>query len=151
MTLPAADKQVAPAAPWVGFLAMCTGMFMAILDIQIVAGSLPEIQTALAIPLDRLSWIQTAYLIAEIIAIPLTSRLTRLLSLGGLFVAAMTGFVAGSAGCGLSGGLAVLIAFRAVQGFCGGMLIPPSLPRYSFCSQNARASSPPRWPACSPS
>ena len=124
MTLSAAKEQVAPAAPWVGFLAMCAGMFMAILDIQIVASSLPEIQTALVIPLDRLSWIQTAYLIAEIIAIPLTSRLTRLLSLGGLFVAAMTGFVAGSAGCGLSGGLAVLIAFRAVQGFCGGMLIP---------------------------
>ena len=103
---------------------MCAGMFMAILDIQIVASSLPEIQTALAIPLDRLSWIQTAYLIAEIVAIPLTSRLTRLLSLGGLFVAAMTGFVAGSTGCGLSGRFAVLIAFRAVQGFCGGMLIP---------------------------
>ena len=103
---------------------MCAGMFMAILDIQIVASSLPDIQTALAIPLDRLSWIQTAYLIAEIVAIPLTGRLTRLLSLGGLFVAAMTGFVAGSIGCGLSGGFAVLIAFRAVQGFCGGMLIP---------------------------
>ena len=92
MTLSAAKEQVVPAAPWVGFLAMCAGMFMAILDIQIVASSLPEIQTALVIPLDRLSWIQTAYLIAEIIAIPLTGRLTRLLSLGGLFVAAMTGF-----------------------------------------------------------
>ena len=111
-------------ARWAGFLAMCGGMFMAILDIQIVASSLPNIQTALAIPLDRLSWIQTSYLIAEIVAIPLTSRLTRLLPLGGLFAAAMIGFVAASVGCGLSSGFAALISFRIVQGFCGGMLIP---------------------------
>ncbi|MGE0257495.1 MAG: DHA2 family efflux MFS transporter permease subunit [Alphaproteobacteria bacterium] len=124
MAVSVGEEPGVPAAPWIGFTAMCAGMFMAILDIQIVASSLTDIQTALAIPLDRLSWIQTAYLIAEIVAIPLTSRLTRLLSIGGLFVAAMTGFVAGSIGCGLSGGFAVLIAFRAVQGFFGGMLIP---------------------------
>jgi MFS transporter, DHA2 family, multidrug resistance protein len=51
---------------------MSIGMFMAVLDIQIVASSLPEIQSALQIPLDRLGWIQTAYLSAEIVAIPLT-------------------------------------------------------------------------------
>ena len=76
---------------WIGFLAMCLGMFMAVLDIQIVASSLPDIQTAFGIPLDLLSWVQTAYLIAEIIAIPLTARLTRLLSLRGLFVVAISG------------------------------------------------------------
>ena len=55
---------------------MCLGMFMAILDIQIVATSLPTIQRALAIAPDQMSWIQTAYLIAEIIAIPLTGWMT---------------------------------------------------------------------------
>ena len=49
------------------------GMFMAILDIQIVASSLPEIQAGLGIALDQLSWVQTAYLMAEIVAIPLTA------------------------------------------------------------------------------
>ena len=57
---------------WIGFTAMAVGMFMAILDIQIVASSLPEIQAGLEIPLNRLSWVQTAYLMAEIDAIPLT-------------------------------------------------------------------------------
>ena len=47
---------------WAGFIAMSIGMFMAVLDIQIVASSLPEIQSALRIPLDRLGWVQTAYL-----------------------------------------------------------------------------------------
>jgi MFS transporter, DHA2 family, multidrug resistance protein len=113
-----------PCAHWLGFIAMCVGMFLAILDIQIVASSLPEIQTALTIPLDQLSWVQTAYLIAEVVAIPLTSRLTRLLTLGGLFAAAITGFVAASLGCGLSGDFIELVFFRVLQGFCGGALIP---------------------------
>ncbi|MBV8653397.1 MAG: DHA2 family efflux MFS transporter permease subunit [Alphaproteobacteria bacterium] len=103
---------------------MCTGMFMAVLDIQIVASSLPDIQAGLGIPLDWLSWIQTAYLIAEIIAIPLTGWLTRLLSLRGLFLMAIAGFTLASAGCAASPSFAPLIVFRIVQGFCGGALIP---------------------------
>ena len=56
----------------IGFAMMCVGMFMAILDVQVVATSLPTIQSALDIPPDQMSWVQTAYLIAEVIAIPLT-------------------------------------------------------------------------------
>ncbi len=125
--LPAATAAAAagrPVAIWAGFLAMCLGMFMAILDIQIVASSLPEIQAAFAIPLDRLSWVQTAYLVAEVVAIPLTARLTRLLSLRGLFAGAVAGFTLASVGCALSTDFAALIAFRTAQGFCGGAVIP---------------------------
>ena len=103
---------------------MCLGMFMAILDIQIVASSLPEIQAAFDIPLDRLSWVQTAFLIAEVVAIPLTARLTRLMSLRGLFVSAVAGFTLASVGCALSHDFATLILFRTIQGFCGGIVIP---------------------------
>lgn len=73
--LPAADLLSGVRTPfsvWVGFVAMCAGMFMAILDVQVVATSLPTIQSALEIDPDRMSWIQTAYLIAEVVAIPLT-------------------------------------------------------------------------------
>ncbi len=78
------------AATWLGFSLMCLGMFMAILDIQVVATSLPTIQHALAIAPDAISWIQTTYLIAEIIAIPLTGWLTRVMTLRWLFVSAVT-------------------------------------------------------------
>jgi MFS transporter, DHA2 family, multidrug resistance protein len=114
----------APAATWAGFSLMCLGMFMAILDIQVVATSLPAIQDALKISPDAMSWIQTAYLIAEIIAIPLTGLLTRALTLRWLFVTAITLFTLASLGCALSGDFASLIAFRVVQGFAGGTLIP---------------------------
>ncbi len=83
---------------WLGFLLMCLGMFMAILDIQVVATSLPAIQQALDISRDAMSWIQTAYLIAEITAIPLTGWLTRVLTLRWLFVAAISLFTAASIG-----------------------------------------------------
>ena len=109
---------------WVGYVAMCIGMFMAILDIQVVASSLTNIQNALHIPDDKISWIQTAYLMAEVIAIPLTGMLTRALSLRWMFVAATAGFTLASIGCALCTGSDPLIALRVVQGFCGGMLIP---------------------------
>ena len=112
------------AALWLGFAAMCVGMFMAVLDVQVVASSLTAIQTALHIPLDRLGWIQTAYLMAEVVAIPLTGILTRALSLRILFAAATLGFIIASWACALSSGFDVLIAARVVQGFFGGMLIP---------------------------
>ena len=55
---------------WVGFGAMCLGMFMAVLDIQVVATSLPAIQAALDMRPDQMSWLQASYLIAEVVAIP---------------------------------------------------------------------------------
>jgi MFS transporter, DHA2 family, multidrug resistance protein len=123
------DRQEPPSgAPaiktWAGFLLMCLGMFMAILDIQVVATSLPAIQQALEISQDAMSWIQTAYLIAEVVAIPLTGLFTRVLTLRGLFTTAVALFTLASIGCAFSGSLAVLLAFRVLQGFAGGVLIP---------------------------
>lgn len=113
-----------PARAWIAFFALCLGMFMAILDIQIVATSLPDIQASLKISANRLSWIQTAYLIAEVIAIPLTGFLARALSTRWLFTGATLGFTIASAFCASATGFADLVFWRSVQGFCGGVLIP---------------------------
>lgn len=125
--IPAAETQAsasASAAIWTGFAMMCLGMFMAILDVQVVATSLPTIQQALGIAQEQMSWIQTAYLIAEIISIPLTGVLTAMLTMRWLFVAAVSLFTLASVGCAASAGFASLIACRIVQGFAGGALIP---------------------------
>ncbi|MBW9114013.1 DHA2 family efflux MFS transporter permease subunit [Rhizobium cauense] len=115
----------APSAVlWVGFIAMCIGMFMAILDVQVVATSLPTIQQAINIDPDQMSWIQTVYLIAEVVAIPLTGLLTRVLTMRWLFVASIGLFVVASAGCAASNNFGELIAWRILQGFSGGTLIP---------------------------
>jgi len=123
VTLSENDASV-PFSAWMGFVAMCVGMFMAILDIQVVASSLPNLGNALAIPQDRLSWIQTCYLISEIIAIPLTGFLTRVFTVRWLFAGATLGFTLASIGCAASPGFAALATFRTIQGFFGGALIP---------------------------
>ncbi len=103
---------------------MCVGMFMAILDIQVVATSLPTIQGALGIARDQMSWLQTAYLVAEVIAIPLTGFLTRLLTMRWMFIITVSIFTLASIGCAVSTSFAMLMGWRVVQGFSGGTLIP---------------------------
>src|SRR6186713_2418734 len=86
---------LAPAAPALGelsegrkifaFAVMCVGFFIALLDIQIVAASLKDIGGGLSAGADELSWIQTSYLIAEIIVIPLSGWLSRVMSTRWLF------------------------------------------------------------------
>ena len=115
---------VASVSTSIGFAMMCVGMFMAILDVQVVATSLPTIQSALDIPPDQMSWVQTAYLCAEVVAIPLTGLLTRLFSMCWLFVLSISVFTIASVGCAVSGNFPVLIAWRVLQGFSGGTLIP---------------------------
>lgn len=112
------------AGSWLGFTTMCVGMFMAILDIQIVAAALPKLSQALPAPLDRLSWIQTAYLITEVIAIALSGRLARALSTRGVFTLGIGGFALASLGCALSQSFLPLVIWRCFQGFCGGVVIP---------------------------
>jgi MFS transporter, DHA2 family, multidrug resistance protein len=109
---------------WLGFATMCVGMFMAILDVQIVATSLPNIQSALEIEPDQMSWVQTAYLIAEVIAIPLTGLLMRMLTMRWLFVGAISVFTIASIGCAASNSFGTLIGWRIIQGLAGGTLIP---------------------------
>ena len=108
----------------IGFIAAVFGMFMAILDIQIVASSLNEIQAGVSASSDEISWVQTAYLIAEIVMIPLSGMLSRILSTRIAFAISSAGFTLASLGCALAGSIEQLIVLRAIQGFMGGAMIP---------------------------
>jgi MFS transporter, DHA2 family, multidrug resistance protein len=108
----------------VPFLAMVFGMFMAILDIQIVSASLSEIQAGLGASADEISWVQTAYLIAEVIMIPLSGYLSRAFSTRWVFAASAGGFTLMSFLCGTATSIDQMIVYRALQGFIGGGMIP---------------------------
>jgi MFS transporter, DHA2 family, multidrug resistance protein len=108
----------------IAFLAMCFGMFMAFLDIQIVSSSLAEIQAGLSASSDEIPWVQTSYLIAEVIAIPLSGFLSRALGTRILFATAAAGFTAASVMCGFSSSINDMIVWRAIQGFIGGGMVP---------------------------
>ncbi len=128
-TLAAAPPAAAPAdkvplSRVFAFLAMVFGMFMAILDIQIVSASLAEIQAGLSASADEISWVQTSYLIAEVIMIPLSGLLSRALSTRVIFTISCAGFTLMSLMCALSGSITEMIIWRSLQGFLGGAMIP---------------------------
>ena len=106
------------------FLIMVFGMFMSILDIQIVSASLAEIQAGLSASQSEVSWVQTSYLIAEVIAIPLSGFMSRALGTRLLFAISASGFTIASFFCGFASTLEQMIIWRAIQGFLGAGMIP---------------------------
>jgi DHA2 family multidrug resistance protein len=119
---PASDR--IEARRLIAFLTMVFGMFMAILDIQIVSASLTEIQAGLAASANEITWVQTAYLIAEVVMIPLSGYLSRALGTRILFAISAGGFTLASLMCGLCTSINEIIVWRAIQGFIGGGMIP---------------------------
>ena len=116
--------ELSPAARVFAFAVMCVGMFIALLDIQIVSASLRDIGGGLSAGTDEGAWVQTSYLIAEIIVIPLSGWLSRVMSTRWLFCASAVGFTAASLLCGVAWDIESMIVFRALQGFLGGSMIP---------------------------
>src|SRR3974377_1585262 len=122
----------------VPFVVMCFGGFMALLDIQIVASSLQNIGGGLSAAQDEISWVQTAYLIAEIIVIPLSGWLTRVFSTRWLFTASAAGFTATSMLCGFAWDIHSMIAFRALQGALGASMVPTMFTTSLYYFQGSR-------------
>lgn len=109
---------------WIGLVGMVFGMFMSILDIQIVNSSLQQIQAGLSATPDEITWIQTSYLIAEVIMIPLSGWLARAFSTRLVYFVSCLGFTVMSLACAFAWDLNSMIVFRALQGFFGGAMIP---------------------------
>ncbi len=106
------------------FSSMCVGFFIALLDIQIVSASLRDIGGGLSAGADETAWVQTSYLIAEIVVIPLSGWLSRVMSTRWLFCVSAAGFTATSMLCGWAWDIHSMIVFRVLQGFLGGSMIP---------------------------
>ena len=125
----AASPEIAPLLrDWIGVLAMGTGLFLAIMDVQIVTSSLTQIQGGLSASTDEIAWVQTAYLIADVVMVPMCGFMSRLLSTRVLFVIAALGFTGASVLCATATSLGEMIVYRAMQGFCGGAITPTVWP-----------------------
>ncbi len=111
---------------WAAVMGGALGAFMAILDIQVTNASLRDITGALNLSMSESGWISTAYLIAEIIVIPLTAFLSQVFGLKRYMLANCVVFLLASILCGLSWNLPSMVFCRALQGLSGGALIPLS-------------------------
>ncbi|HEY2660332.1 MAG TPA: DHA2 family efflux MFS transporter permease subunit [Caulobacteraceae bacterium] len=106
------------------FAIMAFGQFMALIDIQIVAASLNDVQAGLSAGPDEISWVQTGYLMAELVMIPFSAFLAQALSTRWLFALSAGLFTISSALCGAAWDIHSMILFRVLQGFVGGAMVP---------------------------
>ncbi|WP_312144683.1 MDR family MFS transporter [Brevundimonas sp.] len=127
MTSSTIAPEKAGLGAWLAVAAGTIGALMATLDISIVNSSLPTIQGEIGASGSEGTWIATAYLVAEIVVIPLAAWLQRVIGLRSLLLIAVSFFISFSALCGLSDTLPVMIAGRIGQGFAGGLLIPTAM------------------------
>ena len=106
------------------FGVMAFGQFMALIDIQIVAASLNDVQAGLSAGPDEISWIQTGYLMAELVMIPFAGFLAQAFSTRILFSLSAALFTLSSALCGAAWDIHSMVLFRLIQGFVGGAMVP---------------------------
>src|ERR1700730_4136967 len=109
---------------WISVLACMIGAFMAILNIQITNASLLDIEGDIGTGVDNGAWISTAYLIGEIVVIPLTDFLSRVFSFRRYLLVNAVLFPLFSIACAFTHDLGSMIVMRGLQGFAGGILIP---------------------------
>jgi DHA2 family multidrug resistance protein len=121
---PPVPSEKVDARTWIAVAAGMLGAFMAVLDIQITNSSLKDILGTLAATQQEGSWISTAYLVAEIIVIPLTALFSRVFGLRNYMIGTTAAFLLFSTLCGTAWNLPSMIVFRMLQGFTGGALIP---------------------------
>ena len=119
-------RQIEPSAltTWIAVIGATLGAFMAVLNIQIVNASLADIQGAIGAGIDDGGWISTAYLVAEIVVIPLTGWLAQVFSLRRYLLVNAVLFLLFSVACAFGAEPQQMIVLRAIQGFTGGVLIP---------------------------
>ena len=118
----AADK--ASLTTWIAVMAGMIGAFMAVLNIQITNASLLDIEGGIGTGVDNGAWVSTAYLIGEIVVIPLTGYLSRVFSFRTYIIASTFLFAMFSMACAFAHDLGSMIILRGLQGFSGGVLIP---------------------------
>ena len=99
---------------------------MELIDTSIVNVALSHMSGNLGSTLEDTSWVITAYAIANIIVIPMTSFLTNKLGRRNYYIGSIIAFTFFSAMCGLASNIWTLVAFRFLQGIGGGALLSVS-------------------------
>ena len=99
------------------------GVFMCVLDVQIVAIALPSIMHSLGAEIGQVQWIATGYVITVLSTVLLFGSLSHSIGNGRLFKAGLLLFTLSSLGCGLSATIPELILFRILQALGASMLL----------------------------
>ena len=97
-----------------------------IIDTTIVNVALPDMRGSLGATLNEVSWVITAYSLANVIIVPMTSWLSQQFGRRNYFAASVIIFTICSFLCGNATNIWELVLFRFVQGLGGGALLVTS-------------------------
>lgn len=111
---------------WVIVITAITAAIVELIDVSIVNVGLNDIAGNLGVTIEDVSWVVTAYAIANVIVIPMTSFLQRYFGRKTYYIGSIVLFAISSYGCGLSSSLPMLVLFRFLQGVGGGALLSTS-------------------------
>ena len=112
---------------WLVLAILCVGVFMLLLDGTIVNIAVPNIMTSLGTGFSEVEWVMNAYLLTFAVLLITSGRLGDLYGRKAMFMAGLSVFSLASLACGLAPSVGFLIAFRAVQGVGGAMMMPNTL------------------------
>ncbi|WP_338483561.1 MFS transporter [Streptomyces sp. SCSIO 75703] len=113
--------------PWAALSALCVGFFLIMMDTTIVSVAIPGMLADLDTDLNRVTWVNSVYLLTYAAPLLVTGRLGDHLGRKPVFLAGMAVFTAASLWCGVSGSVEMLIAARAVQGVGAALMAPQSM------------------------
>ena len=119
----ASDNRLSPEVRRAGVVVVL-GTIMAILDTTIVAVALPTLAKDFHVPVNTIQWVTTGYLLALAVVILLSGWAMHRFGGKPVYMISLILFLAGSILCGLAWSATALIAFRVLQGFGGGMIMP---------------------------
>src|SRR5258706_1142448 len=111
---------------WIIAGTVLTGTIMAVLDSSIVNVALPDMSGTMGVTIEEITWVVTAYILAQVIVMPITGLLSARFGRKRFYLASVVLFTASSMACGLAHGLGTMVLFRVLQGFGGGVLLTVS-------------------------
>lgn len=115
-----------PTHKWIIAGTVLTGTIMAVLDSSIVNVALPDMSGTLGATLEEITWVVTAYILAQVIVMPITGLLAARFGRKRFYTASVVIFTGASMACGLAHALGIMVLFRIIQGFGGGVLLTVS-------------------------
>src|SRR5262245_12698946 len=122
------------AHKWLVTVSVLTGTIMAVLDASIVNVALPSMTGTLGASVEEITWVITAYILAQVILMPITGMLSQRFGRKNVFVFSVALFTFASMLCGLARKMPLMVFFRVLQGIGGGALItiPQAILRETF-------------------
>lgn len=121
------SAEISPKQAWRGLAALCTGLFITLMDQTLVAVALPGIREDLDASINQAVWVSAVYLLTFAVPLLIAGRLGDHFGQRNVYLVGISIFTLGAVACSLAPTIEILIALRAVQGLGASLANPQPL------------------------